>query len=86
MLNHKKKPRKAKKRAAEIAKTQPGGAVPLAPVPGYSAAEPVDDLNSKAADVQAALTARGDHVFLASDRARSRKSGFKVYFSRVVER
>ena len=43
------------------------------------------DLNSQADDVQAALTRRGDHVFLASDRARDSASGFGVYISRVVE-
>jgi hypothetical protein len=30
------------------------------------------------------MTMRGDHVFLASDRDRNRKSGFGVYLSRVV--
>ncbi|MFP6881955.1 MAG: hypothetical protein VCA34_13460 [Roseibacillus sp.] len=35
--------------------------------------------------MQAALTRRGDHVFLASDRERNNKEGFGVYFSRVVE-
>ena len=34
--------------------------------------------------MQAALTGRGDHVFLASDRDRDNKAGFKVYISRVV--
>ena len=56
----------------------------LAPVPKFAAAEPVNNLNSKAADVQAALTSRGDHVFLASDRE-GRKEGFKLYLSRVVD-
>jgi len=57
----------------------------LAPVPKFASAEPVNDLNSEAADVQAALTSRGNHVFLASDRHRDGDSGFKVYFSRVVD-
>jgi hypothetical protein len=53
-------------------------------LPRFAAAEPVGDLNSQADDVQVALTRRGDHVFLASDRARDRASGFDVYISRVV--
>ena len=48
------------------------------------AARPVSDLNSTADDLQAALTARGDHVFLASDRDRDEASGFHLYLSRVV--
>ena len=54
------------------------------PMPRFSAAKPVDDLNSEADDVQAALTKRGDHVFLASDRDRDEESGFGLYLSRVV--
>jgi len=54
-------------------------------MPVFSEAATVDDLNSKAADVQAALTSRGDHVFLASDRDRDKNTGFKVYISRVVD-
>ncbi|SVE37687.1 uncharacterized protein METZ01_LOCUS490541, partial [marine metagenome] len=53
-------------------------------MPPFSAAKPVDDLNSEADDVQAALTRRGDHVFLASDRDRDEESGFGLYLSRVV--
>ena len=53
--------------------------------PSFAKAEPVDGLNTKAADVQAAITERGDHVFLASDRDRSKEAGFKVYLSRVVD-
>ena len=58
--------------------------VVLPPLPRFAAAEPVDRLNSKAEDLQAAMTRRGEHVFLASDRDRSRKVGFGVYLSRVV--
>lgn len=49
--------------------------------PRFAPAEPLDALNSAGADIQAALTARGDHVFLASDRGRD---GFHIYLSRVV--
>ena len=62
-----------------------GGKQRLAPVPEFASAKAVDGLNSQAADVQAALTTRGDHVFLASDRHRDRNSGFKIYFSRVID-
>jgi hypothetical protein len=54
------------------------------PTPMFAAAEPVGHLNSSADDLQAALTTRGDHVFLASDRDRDRDSGFGLYLSRVV--
>ncbi|MFP6886246.1 MAG: hypothetical protein VB997_01740, partial [Opitutales bacterium] len=54
-------------------------------IPSFSSVEPVDDLNSEEDDVQAALTSRGDHVFLASDRDRDDKSGFSLYLSRVVD-
>lgn len=53
-------------------------------LPSFKAAEPVGHLNSPADDLQAALTTRGDHVFLASDRDRDQKSGFGLYLSRVV--
>ena len=56
----------------------------LAPVPRFLEAEAVSHLNSRAHDVQAALTARGNHVFLASDRDSSGRKGYAVYFSRVV--
>jgi Tol biopolymer transport system component len=55
------------------------------PFPQFTDAQPVDYLNSKDDDVQVALTGRGDHVFLASDRARDDKSGFNLYLSRVVD-
>ena len=54
-------------------------------MPRFSGAKPVGDLNSEAEDVQAALTRRGDHVFLASDRERDSESGFSLYLSRVVD-
>ncbi len=53
-------------------------------VPLFSPAEPVTQLNSAASDLQPALTKRGDHVFLASDRDRNDHTGFGIYFSRVV--
>lgn len=60
-------------------------AAPQAPaLPSFSMAEAVQDLNSEDDDVQAALTGRGDHVFLASNRDRDEKSGFGVYISRIV--
>ena len=54
------------------------------PTPVFAAAEPVSHLNSPADDLQPALTTRGDHVFLASDRDRDGASGFGLYLSRVV--
>ena len=54
------------------------------PTPVFAAAQPVGHLNSSADDLQAALTTRGDHVFLASDRDRDQDSGFGLYLSRVV--
>ena len=53
-------------------------------LPKFSDATAVGDLNSEADDVQAALTSRGDHVFLASDRERDDESGFSLFLSRVV--
>ena len=43
---------------------------------------PVNDLNSRSNDVQAALTKKGSHVFLSSDREND--SVFGVYMSRVI--
>ena len=43
---------------------------------------PVKDLNSRSNDVQAALTKKGSHVFLSSDRKDD--SVFGVYMSRVI--
>ncbi|MDP7496872.1 MAG: hypothetical protein QGI77_10575, partial [Roseibacillus sp.] len=57
----------------------------LPPLPEFRNGEVVDHLNSSAEDLQAALTRRGNHVFLASDRDRNTESGFGVYFSRVIE-
>jgi hypothetical protein len=59
-------------------------AAELPPVPVFSRAEPVSTLNSSADDIEAVLTGRGDHVFLASDRDRDHQSGFNLYLSRVV--
>ena len=75
--------RKKKKKKAK--KNQEIKAGELPPVPRFETAEAVNHLNSHQHDVQAALTSRGDHVFLASDRDRTRRSGYGVYFSRVVE-
>ena len=80
----KKRP-KNKKDRAEVAQVKEEKKLPLAPMPEFGNAAAVDDLNSKAAEVQAAMTTRGDHVFLASDRDRSKKSGFKLYLSRVID-
>jgi hypothetical protein len=55
------------------------------PFPKFTDAQPVDHLNSEEDDLQVALTSRGDHVFLASDRDRDDKSGFSLYLSRVVD-
>lgn len=55
------------------------------PLPLFSNTEAADHLNSSAEDIQTALTQRGDHVFLASDRDRNNKTGFGVYFSRVID-
>jgi hypothetical protein len=57
---------------------------PLGVMPRFSSAKPVSHLNSEADDVQAALTKRGDHIFLASDRERDDESGFGLYISRVA--
>jgi hypothetical protein len=43
---------------------------------------PVKDLNSRSNDIQAALTKKGSHVFLSSDREDD--SVFGVYMSRVI--
>jgi len=59
--------------------------VELPPLPKFRNGEIVDHLNSSAEDLQAALTRRGNHVFLASDRDRNTESGFGVYFSRVID-
>jgi hypothetical protein len=56
----------------------------LPAVPTFAQAESVSILNSSADDIEAALTGRGDHVFLASDRDRNNQSGFNLYLSRVV--
>lgn len=77
--------RKNKQTAAQPAAPNAEAASPLAPMPEFSPAAAVRGLNSKAADVQAVPTSRGDHVFLASDRDRGKRSGFKLYLSRVVD-
>ena len=53
--------------------------------PAFLEAESVNHLNSSDQDVQAALTRRGEHVFLASDRDSRGSRGYGVYFSRVVD-
>ena len=53
--------------------------------PIFIEAEAVDHLNSKDHDIQAALTRRGEHVFLASDRNESDGRGYEVFLSRVVK-
>ncbi|MEC9056329.1 MAG: hypothetical protein VX633_13525, partial [Verrucomicrobiota bacterium] len=72
----------------ESAGEAPPGTAPevsLPPVPLFRNAEAAGHLNSSNEDLQAALTRRGDHVFLASDRDRRDNSGFGVYFSRVID-
>ncbi|MEE3179675.1 MAG: hypothetical protein VX317_08330, partial [Verrucomicrobiota bacterium] len=65
---------------------KPGEAVAeLPPLPKFRNGEAVGHLNSSAEDLQTALTRRGNHVFLASDRDRNTDSGFGVYFSRVID-
>ena len=53
--------------------------------PIFIEAKAVDHLNSKDHDIQAALTRRGEHVFLASDRNESDGRGYEVFLSRVVK-
>ena len=57
----------------------------LPPIPGFHGAETVSHLNSRDQDIQAALTSRGDHVFLASDRDSKGDKGYSVYLSRVID-
>ena len=54
------------------------------PFPIFSDVEAVNDINSESEDLQASLTRRGNHIFLASDRDRDQEKGFSVYLSRVV--
>ena len=56
----------------------------VVPFPIFLDVEAVNDINSESEDVQASLTRRGNHIFLASDRDRDQEKGFSVYFSRVV--
>ena len=67
-------------------KTKPAeDALELPPLPVCAKAEPVNKLNSNADDIKAALTGRGDHLFLASDRDQGDQSGFNLYISRVID-
>ena len=52
--------------------------------PVFSNVKAVNDINSESEDLQASLTRRGSHIFLASDRDRDQNKGFSVYLSRVV--
>ncbi|MFP6667878.1 MAG: prenyltransferase/squalene oxidase repeat-containing protein [Pirellulales bacterium] len=70
--------------AAEADPKESDSATELPPVPVFAKAKSVRNLNSDADDIEAALTGRGDHVFLASDRDRDNQSGFNLYLSRVV--
>ncbi len=56
----------------------------ILPFPIFSDVEAVNDINSESEDLQASLTRRGNHIFLASDRDRDQEKGFSVYLSRVV--
>ncbi|MFP6865465.1 MAG: hypothetical protein VCA35_05945, partial [Roseibacillus sp.] len=76
-----KTPKKKPKNKPKAAEKEPN----LPPVPRFQLAEAATHLNSSAHDVQAALTSRGNHVFLASDRDRRGRRGYGVYFSRVVD-
>ncbi|MFP6857766.1 MAG: hypothetical protein VCA73_10855, partial [Roseibacillus sp.] len=76
-----KTPKKKPKNKPKAAEKEPN----LPPVPRFQLAEAATHLNSSAHDVQAALTSRGNHVFLASDRDRRGRKGYGVYFSRVVD-
>lgn len=69
---------------APDAEAEPKATTPLPEVPRFSTAEPASELNSAASDLRAALTERGNHVFLASDRDRNDSAGFGVYLSRVA--
>lgn len=71
--------------AAKATGTDPPKEGEPLPTPEFDDAELVSHLNSKKEDLQAALTARGDHVFIASDRDRTRKQGYQLYLSRVVD-
>jgi len=66
----------------DVNATMPDGALP--PVPQFAKAESVSVLNSSADDIETALTGRGAHVFLASNRKRGKGDGFGLYLSRVV--
>ena len=68
--------------ATDANATLPDGGLP--PVPQFARAEPVGVLNSSADDIETALTGRGAHVFLASNRERGERGGFGLYLSRVV--
>lgn len=71
-----------------VASLRPGGAVgeDADDEPArFKEVRPVDALNSQGSDIQLALTARSNHVFLASDRQRSGQRGYRLYFSRVVQ-
>lgn len=69
---------------AKRTQTQPDESK-AAPMPQYAAARPVDELNSSANDIEAAISERGGSIFLASDRNRDDDTGLQLYFSRVVK-
>ena len=57
---------------ASLKEANPNGE-DLPSIPVFEKAEPIlGDLNSRADDIQAALTRRGDHVFLSSNRDQGR--------------
>ena len=67
---------------ASLKEANPNGE-DLPSIPVFEKAEPIlGDLNSRADDIQAALTRRGDHVFLSSNRDQGR---FGVYISRFID-
>jgi len=78
-------PDEAKPQPGKPAKPATSAPPKLPDVPLFAPAAPATELNSTANDLRAALTERGNQVFLASDRDRNENTGFGVYLSRVVD-
>jgi len=74
------------KPAPKVVKKKAADAKPeLPPVPVFAQAEAVSNLNSEADDIEASMTGRGEHVFIASDREGGEGSRFGLYLSRVLD-
>jgi hypothetical protein len=74
------------KPAPKVVKKKAADAKPeLPPVPVFAQAESVSNLNSESDDIEASMTGRGDHVFIASDRDGGEGSRFGLYLSRVLD-